>query len=210
MRLRVEPYFQQREHWPRSGRHILAQFDVDTVVVYQAYRPEIAAYATEHGQFGGPFSFSRMSWIKPNFLWMMYRCGWASKEGQERVLAIHLQRPAFEEILGQAVPSTFEEERGISQKEWQRQVARSNVRLQWDPDHSPSGGKLARRAIQLGLRGEALAHYAREWIMAIEDITPFVHAQKRNLAAGDHSHLETPSEEVYPLSGRLAAVLGSD
>jgi len=28
------------------------------------------------------------------------------------------------------------------------------VRLQWDPDHSPKGEKLARRAIQLGLKGK--------------------------------------------------------
>ena len=210
MRLRAEPYLQQRERWPKSGRHILAQFDAGTVVVYQAYRPEIAAYAVEHGQFGGPFSFSRMSWIKPNFLWMMYRCGWASKEGQERVLAIHLQRSAFEEILGQAVPSTHEDKRGISREEWQRQVARSSVRLQWDPDHNPTGGKLERRAIQLGLRGETLAQYARDWITAVEDITAFVHAQKRHVEAGDLSQLETPREEVYPPSSRLAAVLGSD
>ena len=28
------------------------------------------------------------------------------------------------------------------------------VRLQWDPDHSPSYEKLERRAIQLGLKGQ--------------------------------------------------------
>ena len=31
-----------------------------------------------------------------------------------------------------------------------------------------------RRAIQLGLRGEVLAHYAREWVLALEDISAFV------------------------------------
>ena len=28
------------------------------------------------------------------------------------------------------------------------------VRLQWDPDHDPEGGKCERRAIQLGLKGQ--------------------------------------------------------
>ena len=28
------------------------------------------------------------------------------------------------------------------------------VRLQWDPDHTPKAGKCDRRAIQLGLKGE--------------------------------------------------------
>ena len=47
-----------------------------------------------------------MSWIKPNFLWMMFRCGWATKVNQERVLAIHLRRPFFESLLAEAIPST--------------------------------------------------------------------------------------------------------
>ena len=49
------------------------------------------------------FSYSRMSWIKTNFLWMMYRCGWATKRNQERVLAIRITRQGFEEILSKAL-----------------------------------------------------------------------------------------------------------
>jgi hypothetical protein len=86
--LALEAYAAQNARWPSTGRHVLAQYDDDAVVVYQAYRPSIGAFAAEHGYFGGEFSLSRMSWIKPNFLWMMYRCGWARKEGQERVLAL--------------------------------------------------------------------------------------------------------------------------
>ena len=82
--LKTAPYTEHAPVWPQSGRHIMAQFDADTIVVYQAYRPAIAGFAVEHQRFGGEFSFSRMSWIKPNFLWMMFRSGWASKEGQEQ------------------------------------------------------------------------------------------------------------------------------
>ena len=67
MALVTEPYSEQVKVWPKEGRHILAQYD-DTLVVYQAYRPSIGRYAAEHGAFGGDFSYSRMSWIKPNFL----------------------------------------------------------------------------------------------------------------------------------------------
>jgi hypothetical protein len=89
-RLTVEPYVEQSRRWPRSGRHILAQFDENEIDVYQAYRPDIGRFAAEHGYFGGAFSYERMSWIKPNFLWMMYRSGWGKKEGQEVTLAVHL------------------------------------------------------------------------------------------------------------------------
>jgi hypothetical protein len=62
--------------WPASGRQILAQYDDVSGGVYQAYRPEIGRLATFHGYHGDGFSLDRMSWIKPNFLWMTYRSGW--------------------------------------------------------------------------------------------------------------------------------------
>src|SRR6476646_331857 len=106
MHLVTESYRQQVERWPSTGRHFLAQYDDDSIVVYQAYRPSIGRRAAERGTFGGPdFSFGRMSWIKPNFLWMMYRSGWGTREGQEVVLAVRLRRRGFEEILAAAVAS---------------------------------------------------------------------------------------------------------
>ena len=68
MDLPTEPYAEQVARWPTAGRHILAHYDDETIVVYQAYRPSIGRFAIEHGRFGGDFSYSRMSWIKPNFL----------------------------------------------------------------------------------------------------------------------------------------------
>jgi hypothetical protein len=196
--LRLEAFQAQLARWPATGRHVLAQYDDDSVVVYQAYRPSIGRFAAEHGYFGGEFSLGRMSWIKPNFLWMMYRCGWATKEGQEVVLAIWLARAAFDEILAQAVPSTFWDHRYADRAAWQADVGRSDVRLQWDPDHDPRGNPVVRRAVQLGLRGKVLARYAREWIRRIEDITPFVREQHARLQTSGLAALETPREQVYP------------
>ena len=99
--LKTEPYLDQTARWPQTGRHVLAQFDDTSVVVYQAYRPSIGEFAAANGYFGGPdFAFSRMSWIKPNFLWMMYRCGWGRKAGQESVLAV---APRVARVLATAV-----------------------------------------------------------------------------------------------------------
>lgn len=44
----VESYVRQTEHWPSSGSHILAQYDDDSIVVYQAYEPMIAQYAVDN------------------------------------------------------------------------------------------------------------------------------------------------------------------
>jgi Domain of unknown function (DUF4291) len=208
MDLKTERYLDQEARWPQSGRHILAQFDAESVVVYQAYIPTIGHFAAQHGWFGGGFSMSRMSWIKPNFLWMMYRSGWGTKENQEVVLAVRLKRSAFDVILRQAVHSTFLSEVYGSQEAWKRSVASSDVRLQWDPDHDPAGRPVERRAIQLGLRGDVLARYAKEWLLEIRDISDFVCEQKAN-AVAPYDRLVTPTEDVFPVAGvEVAARLG--
>jgi hypothetical protein len=206
VKLIAEPFVTQSARWPSAGRVILAQFDADSVVVYQAYRPAIGVFAARHGYFGGEFSLGRMSWVKPNFLWMMYRCGWGTKENQELTLAVRIRRTAFDSILAAAVHSSFTPEIYASESEWRRRVAESDVRLQWDPDHDPRGRPLQRRAIQLGLRGEFLRNYARDWIMDIQDISDFVAAQRANVGIDDQSCLVTPREEPYPVAESQVAV----
>jgi hypothetical protein len=45
---------------------IRAEYDERTLVVYQAFRPEIARPAVQHNRFVPPFSLHRMTWIKPD------------------------------------------------------------------------------------------------------------------------------------------------
>jgi hypothetical protein len=112
MNLVTERYVDQLKRWPPSGRHILAQFDGRSVVVYQAYKPSIGHFAARHGYFGGP---------------------------------------------------------------------------------------------QLGLRGDALERYAREWVVGIEDVSEFVVSQRTNAHADGYEALETPREEVYPVAEEAVA-----
>ncbi len=208
MKLVTEPYLNQVSRWPKNGRHILAQFDDHSIIVYQAYRPTIGHFAIENGYFGGEFSLDRMSWIKPNFLWMMYRSAWGTKTGQEVILAVRIMRSAFDEILANVVHSSYIPELYESEKEWKNAIHSSSVRLQWDPDRHPSGAKLERRAIQLGLRDEFLRRYSREWIIDIEDISEFVQ-QQHQYKGGDLINLVTPSESVYPVTNpEIANKLG--
>ncbi|HKE96420.1 MAG TPA: DUF4291 domain-containing protein [Povalibacter sp.] len=207
--MKKERYAEQSPAWPRKGRHILAQYDADSICVYQAYRPSIAAHAVSHQRFGGEFSYNRMSWIKPNFLWMMYRAGWAQKEGQERILLVRLRRPFFDDLLRSSVPSTCDTARFATREEWELAVSNSDVRVQWDPDHDPAGRPLERRAVQLGLRGAALRRYGEQEIISIADITDFVVEQRAHLA-GDLAELLTPQERVYVPDTTAARVVGID
>lgn len=197
MQLATETYLTQVSSLPKTGRHILAQFDENSVVVYQAYNRQIGNFAASNGYFGGDFKLTRMSWIKTNFLWMMYRSGWGTKIGQEITLAVTIKRTAFEEILSKAVHSKFIPNIYRSPAEWKETVKRSPVRLQWDPDRNPMGEKLERRAIQLGLRGETLRNYSRDWILSIEDISAFVKQQRNYRKSSKWIDLITPRENVY-------------
>jgi hypothetical protein len=198
MEIAWAPYADVSSRWPRQGRHILASYDQDEIVVYQAYRPEIADVAVAQKRFASPFSLQRMSWIKPNFLWMMYRCGWATKPDQQRVLAIHLPRVAFYQILAQAVWSSFQPDLHPSSEVWSAAIQSSDVRLQWDPDHDPTGKPLERRAIQLGLRGKTLEQYATMWPVRIEDITTMVQSQHQRIS--EPHELLIPDERPVPIA----------
>ena len=207
----TEPCLEQAGDWPKTGRHVLAQFDDETVVVYQAYHPGIGRFAVENGVLGGEFRYSRMSWVKPNFLWMMYRSGWGTKENQEVTLGLRVRRTFFDGLLAAAVPSTWDADEFATPADWSKAVARSAVRVQWDPDHNPAGGKLARRAVQLGLRGDALEAFGRRELVEVLDLTAFVAEQRERLATGGLSALVTPRERVYrPADPTIAARLRLD
>ncbi|BAV05610.1 protein of unknown function [Filimonas lacunae] len=203
MKLNTELYVTAKERWPDSGQQVIGYQEGENIVVYQAYNSSIANYAVAHQQLGGnSFSYNRMSWIKPNFLWMMYRCGWAEKENQERVLALWLSKKHLELILEQAVFSTFGNGRYESHEAWKQALATKEVRLQWDPDHDPYGQKLNRRAIQLGLKGDILESFGKEMVSKIEDITDFVKAQKQYVNNRRLDMLQVPVEQVFEIQNQ--------
>jgi hypothetical protein len=115
-------------------RQIRAVYDDTTTRVYQAYSDAIADSALKHQTFvAPPFKMERMTWIKPSFLWMMYRAGWGYKdEGQKRILAIDITRGGFEWALAHSCPSHTEP--GMSHEEWEQLKNRSPVRIQWVPE----------------------------------------------------------------------------
>ncbi len=205
----TEPYFTQAQHWPTQGRHILAQYDDATIIVYQAYSPAIGHFAAAQQRLGGEFDYGRMSWIKTNFLWLMHRSGWGTKDNQQVILALWLRREFFEALLAQAVPTSWERNQFTTQEAWANAARQSPVRVQWDPDYDPKGHPLQRRAIQVGLKGAVLEAFGQREILEVLDISAFVAEQRVHLTAADGSALLTPQERVYyPADPAIAARLG--
>ncbi|MBF9131288.1 DUF4291 domain-containing protein [Plantactinospora sp. S1510] len=187
-------------------RQVRACYTENTITVYQAYPASIARPALAHGHFVAPFKRERMTWIKPSFLWMMYRCGWAAKPDQEHVLAVEITRGGFEWALRRACLSHYDADRHESRTAWAGQLRTSPVRVQWDPERSLDLSPLSHRSLQVGLGGEAVGRYVDEWIVGISDVTPTAHAIRKRLRDGDRAGASAllPAERPYPLPEEIA------
>ncbi|MFE9098672.1 DUF4291 domain-containing protein [Streptomyces sp. NPDC007264] len=188
---------------------IRAAYAESTITVYQAYSPEIGLPAVREGRFPAHWKRDRMTWIKPSFLWMMYRCGWGTKAGQETVLAVEITRDGFEWALRHACLSSYA--RGIhpDRATWQRQLKRAPARVQWDPERDLHLRPLTYRSLQLGLSREAVRRYADEWTVSLGDVTPLAREIHTLVSSGDLDSADRllPEERPYPADGDLLAHL---
>ena len=158
---------------PLPSYQIRAAYDESTIRVYQAYSDEIADAAIRHGTFvTPPFSLTRMTWIKPSFLWMMYRSGWSLKDAkQARILAIDITRDGFDRALRNACLSSCPPH--VDKEAWrQRKDTMPNV-VQWDPEKNILLDPLPHRSVQIGIGATAVKAYVNDWIRRIEDVTAF-------------------------------------
>lgn len=202
---------EKNERMKQPYRQIRANFTESTITVYQAYPAVIGIPALRAGRFVPPFKIGRMTWIKPSFLWMMYRCGWGRKPDQEVVLAIEITRSGFESALAHSSLSHFEAETYATEEEWEKCKAASPVRIQWDPERTLALGEKDYRSIQIGISGDAVTQYVNEWIVKLTDVTPLAHEIEGLVRAQKLTEAEArlPSETPYPISDDLAKVIGA-
>ncbi|SEG47921.1 protein of unknown function [Actinacidiphila yanglinensis] len=187
-------------------RGIRAVHSADTLTVYQAYSPAIALPAAAAGRFPADYGRGRMTWIKPSFLWMMYRSAWATAPGQERVLAIRIRREGLDWALAHAALSSYTDRVHASRDQWRQDMRRCPVRVQWDPERDLHARPLAWRSLQVGLRGEAVDRYLDAWVTGIEDVTGLAHTIHAHVRAKDLDRARAllPDERPYPLDAALA------
>ena len=200
--LNLDLYRTLKDKIENGGRQIItAQQSADHLIVYQAFNPQIADYAVKNQQFGGSnYSFNRMTWIKPNFLWMMYRSGWASKPQQERILAISITKAFFERLLKEGALTSLAQTHHKDESIWKDSLSQSEVRIQWDPHHRPDESKLERKAIQIGIKGDLQKEFGTRQIHFIEDITPFVEQQRAYVDRKDYEYLKIPVEHKVEIT----------
>ncbi|MDI3423315.1 DUF4291 domain-containing protein [Streptomyces luteolus] len=194
-----------------AARSIRAHHTADTVTVYQAYSPAIGVPAARDGRFPAAWKRDRMTWVKPSFLWMMYRCGWATKDGQQTVLAVEIDRTGFEWALRNACLSHYDRDLHADHEAWRRELRSAPARVQWDPERDIRLRPLPYRSLQLGLAGEATRRYADEWIVSLTDVTETAHTVHALVREGqlEAARGMLPKEREYPVAAGLLAHLGA-
>lgn len=185
---------------PYPRHQIRAAHTSDTLTVYQAYRPGLGLPAARDGRFPPEWKRERMTWVKPSFLWMMYRCGWATKEGQETVLAVEITRVGFDRALSDACLSHYVPGVHPDRGAWKQALRAAPARVQWDPERDLHLNPLPYRSLQLGLSGTASRDFADVWTVSIRDVTPLVREIHALLRAGQLESAQAllPMETPYP------------
>ncbi len=193
-------------------RQIRALYDNTTIRVYQAFSPHIGESALANGRFTSPpFKLARMTWIKPSFLWMMYRSGWGMKDANQRcILAIDISREGFEWALSHSSLSHVDPD-AVSRDQWHAMKSQSPVRVQWDPERDLALNPLAHRSIQVGLSGIAVQQYVSDWTMTISNVSSLAQQIHQLVENGRIEEAATlcPVERPYPLSDGLRARLAA-
>ncbi|WP_432249728.1 DUF4291 domain-containing protein [Streptomyces sanyensis] len=195
---------------PIEPRHrIRAVYSDTTVTVYQAYAPEIGLPTARDGRFPAAWKRDRMTWVKPSFLWMMYRCGWGAKEGQQTVLALEITREGFEWALRNACLSHYDRQVHPDRDTWRRRLDAAPARVQWDPERDLHLRPQSHRSLQLGLSGTAAHRFADAWTVSVTDVTDLAHRIRARIRAGEQKEARAllPVERPYPASDELLAHL---
>jgi len=185
---------------------IRATYDARTITMYQAYGDAIADAALDAQTFVAPFSFRRMSWIKPSFLWLMHRSQWAKKSNQTRILAVKVRRDAFDAALEMGVLTHPELRVYGTHDAWSEQFERAQVHIQWDPERDWQGRALDHYSIQVGLTRHVLEDFAATWIAGIEDVTPLVRKIRDARSGRDRRRILQSMERqrAYPVPDAVA------
>ena len=184
---------------------IRADYDKETIVIYQAYSSAIADPALREQRFVSPFSFHRMTWIKPSFLWLMNRSNWGQKSGQQKTLAVRIKRTGWEKALSLGVLTHPEQSVYPNPTEWDMQFKDAHVHIQWDTERSLRGAGLNQYSIQVGISRHLIREFVEQWIVSIQDLSPTVSKIHQFLKTGNEKNAKRllPLERVYPVDPQV-------
>lgn len=191
-------------------QEIRASYNKETITVYQAYAKSIAIPAIKNNRFESPFSFNRMTWIKPSYLWLMERSNWGTKSNQDYILGIKIKRSSWEKALSLGVLTDPDKMVYKSGAVWDKEFQKARVHIQWDPERSLHGAKMQLRSIQVGIGSDLIKEYNEEWIDEIVDLTPITKKIREIIKQGKYKEAKRllPKEKIYEVPENIKTRIG--
>ena len=193
-----------------NQQEIRATYDRSTITVYQAYGKKIALPAIKNKRFQAPFSFNRMTWIKPSYLWLMARSNWGTKANQEYILGIKIKRHCWEKALNLGILTHPDRNIYANGYEWEQAFKAAKVHIQWDPERTLRGAKLNIQSIQVGISRHLIEEYNEEWIADLIDFTPLTKKIRELRKRGKYTEAKKLLlvERVYEIDKELGTRIG--
>lgn len=189
---------------------IRALYNDKSIAVYSAFSDSIADVAIQNQKLLPPFTYSRMTWIKPSFLWMMYRSDWGNRAAMNRILRIWINRKDWDSALKEAILTTPESHVYKSHKDWRVRLEKARIRVQWDPERDIENKRLEFKSVQVGVTEKLSEVYAKKWISKIEDVTSLTHEIHNLVIRKNISEAKKllPPEIKYPVNKEIMESLG--
>lgn len=182
---------------PQKGRHLLAWYDDNEVLVYI---PHVGEYYDE-------ITISRPVWIILSFSWMMHDAKWMESPHYHTIECMTIQRFAFEDMLLKAFPADFPNKLFESEAEWKKERAGAVVQYRWRPDYTPDGKQLEREALMLGIHSRTWMQYViKNQVLTYNDIDEALFMQKEH-SQPPYDLLVVPDERIYPIDDATKQIL---
>lgn len=189
---------------------IRARFSQNRLTVYQGQTESVADASLAAGMLVLARKATGNIWITTSFLDALRDSQWAMRPGQQRILSFDMTRNGLEWALDKAVSSDFDSAVFDTETQWQRALAHSPVRIQWDQAIDLKSKPAGYVTPRLGLALEARDRFIDEWVSGISDVTSEV-LQIHQLVLDENweaAEALLPIEHQYPLRNSLRARLG--
>jgi hypothetical protein len=107
---------------------------------------------------------------------------------------------------------TYKEHIYKTQKNWKEKLNTTSVRIQWGPEKKLKLGNLNYKSIQIGVKGDALKKYIKDWIVQIDNITNLSKEIYNSISNTDIEKAKDklPFKKVYPSPDTIKSIINAD
>jgi hypothetical protein len=172
------------------ARALIASFDAESVVAYQAFPEALGAEIVARRGLGGGWRFDRHTRLQTSWRFVADRYAFGDRLHRSRILAIHVSRAGFDALVTAALTAEWDPALYKTSGAWRLATRFAPVLVEWI-DETP----------RFVVHGPLVRQLATEWVVDLRDVS----AEFRALRDGE---ARAPQEADYPVPPDVAARIG--